>query len=278
MREAPENFSEMRAKHTVPELMEIWGVSKRTMARWTRENGYIKRVALSEVRDQFSADAKTMTREQLMAKYGITERTVNKWCLATGVRLTRHNGKKPAPEGFTDDAKHMSIRSLAAKYNLNQKTISRMIKALGIERSVPIIPRKRREAPEGFADAAKTMTLRELAERFSMSTKVASRIIRQMGIVRVPRPKTRTANKGWIMSIENRSDADQSPAHVAANYLRKFDPVLRCNEDGKINPSGKYWHIRGRVVTGDELMEMAESKRERLARRSNTMQTHYFSL
>lgn len=226
--------------------------------------------------DDLINDVKTMTTVEIARKYGVGRSTVLRHCKRLGIAPAFRKGP---PEGFTDDAKHMSIRSLAAKYNLNQKTVSRMIKTLDIERTVPIIPRKRREAPEGFADAAKTMTLRELAERFSMSTKVASRLIRRMGIVRVSRPKTRpSTNRGWVMSIENRSKADQSPAHIAANYLRGFDPVLRCDHTGKLNPEGSHWHIRGRVVTGDELMEMAESKRERLARRSNTMQANYFRL
>lgn len=243
MRKAPADFVEMRMKHSIPELMEIWGVSRRRIAQFTRETGFYKKAhasTLDGVRAQFIVDAGRMTVADLSRKYGVAHKTARQWCKRVGITPPEYDRFVHAPEGFEEAARSMSLRALSDRFGISVKAIRRLIAELGIDR---------------------TQVKPVVAIRPSQVTKNS--------LVR---------SRRWIKAIESHNVTEQTADSIAADYLRAFEPVSRCNAKSEFDPHGEYWHIRGRRVTSDELMEMAESKKGRLARRAKPVQANYFSL
>lgn len=51
-----------------------------------------------------------------------------------------------------------------------------------------------------------------------------------------------------------------SYAGEAAEYLKKYGPVTRCNEAGRFDPKGSMWRRGSTVLTDDEVIERAVAK------------------
>lgn len=134
--------------------------------------------------------------------------------------------------------------------------------------------------PEGFVQAWQTKTLSELAMIFGVPEKWVRRWVAEQGLKR---------EKGWnvrlvpaaskpakiVSAIGNRQPVpndrpqrDMSPAGQAADYLRQFGPVYRCDERGIATVGGKFWRRGGSLpLTDAELIERADFNRRREAER-----------
>lgn len=52
---------------------------------------------------------------------------------------------------------------------------------------------------------------------------------------------------------------DNSVAGQAADYLRRFGPVVRCNAKGRYDENGTHWRRNASILTADEIIERAEA-------------------
>lgn len=56
----------------------------------------------------------------------------------------------------------------------------------------------------------------------------------------------------------DRPHRDETPAGQAADYLRRFGPVIRCNAQGQYDQYGDHWLRGSSILTADEIIDRAE--------------------
>jgi hypothetical protein len=187
---------------------------------------------------------------------------------------------RPMPEGFAEVAKVSTRAELRRTFHCNDKCATRWLAACGVK------PRRYRfgsfclPAPADLADNALTMTGRELARHYNRDTKTVFRWLREAGIrpapfnysacskrqwqdnpprqrrpksigIRVPKPK---------ITLVSKMPRDTTLSGQAADHLRKWAAVYRCDPDGRPNQSGSCWHYGMLVLSTDQLMERARNK------------------
>lgn len=74
----------------------------------------------------------------------------------------------------------------------------------------------------------------------------------------------RTKPMGFDKALDSQNyhnwvNRDTSLAGQAADYLRRFGPVVRCDDRGRYNENGTHWRRNFSVLTADEIIERAEA-------------------
>lgn len=172
----------------------------------------------------FRENAAFMPVYKLQKHYAASGSVVLRWFAETGApRLTfePHN-KRPVPDDYSDRAMEMHKAALLKHYTVREETLARWVAETGI-RPIPYLPprKQRTKRPSGGMRAN----------------------LRAVGVIN-------------LASVRTWDEADD-----AANRLRKFGPVNRCNEDGSFNHCGKFWRVGWAVLSGDELIERANRRR-----------------
>lgn len=134
----------------------------------------------------------------------------------------------------------------------------------------------RSHPPKDFADLAPTMTRTELVEHYNRNAKVIARWIQEAGTESRPVTRaqcTETArrkallrrhrNNAYMSTPVDRPSKDMSEAGRAADYLRRFGPVIRCNRDGRYDPDGDRWLRGSTLLTAGEVVDRAAAVRRR---------------
>lgn len=137
--------------------------------------------------------------------------------------------KTPMPADFAEVAPTMLVKELRAHYNAGWRLIARWMAETGA------VPKK---APPNIPPIEST---------------------RHMLTVRRPSGKRVIAFKqnAYLTGKIDRPHRDDSRAGQAADYLRRFGPVVRCDSTGMYSDRGTHWR-RGSVVLGpDEVIERA---------------------
>lgn len=180
--------------------------------------------------------------------------------------------KRPVPTDFCEVAQGKSVNKLALHYRAKSRTIDRWLHECGIDRgSLPTS--NKRAVPADFADRAAEMHRMALCDHYNADDGIVRRWIKESGIepIRwVPPVSQRTARQMRLsggkraslsLVVTTKAVRTWGEADDAANKLRKFGPVSRCDEDGKFNICGKFWRV-GRVVLSDaEIIERANRRR-----------------
>ncbi|MEH3121197.1 MAG: helix-turn-helix domain-containing protein [Sphingomonas phyllosphaerae] len=132
---------------------------------------------------------------------------------------------KPVPEGFADAWAEHPQAELRKIYNASSSTVQRWVTICGLQR-----PRGRNVRP-----AAKP-------EPF----------------VRQPAPKRPARVVNRVTAPIDRPHLDNTLAGRAADYLRRFGPVTRCNEAGRYDPNGMFWSRGGSYpLNAEEIVSRA---------------------
>lgn len=163
-----------------------------------------------------------------------------------------------APDGFAADAAEMTSRQLMEKYGVSGATLHRWRGQLGLS-----APSWRQPVPDGFRDLAPTMTMAALVAHFGRAERTVRRWCNEVGVmparaVRVYTPRPARETSGWKhpVAISN-VRRDYTQAGQAADFLRKFGPVVRCNPGGGYHPDGKHWRRGSSILTADEIIDRA---------------------
>jgi hypothetical protein len=199
---------------------------------------------MSAVRDMpadFAERFATTSKHRLMLIYSCGHATLLRW-------IAQHEGRwvkadphplRPCPEDFADHARETNAE-LISRYRCTSRTIMRWREQVGIE------PRNNDPSPmpEGFTDAARRLTTEQLCERFGRSEWCIGRWRREAGIKPLRQARTfdfsgMTGNKLSVASQHHQRD--MTIAGQAADHLRRFAPVIRCNEQGHYDPTGHFW-------------------------------------
>lgn len=162
---------------------------------------------------------------------------------------TRRALMKPVPNDFAEFAATLTNADLGEKYGAGKKLISRWRR----EASVPASHKGggvMRPLPPAFTDIAPTMTRNGLRLHFGCSLDTVDRWCRVAGV-----RAARAAPQRFVGRKANpskpHSAPDSSPASRAADYLRRFGPVIRCDDAGVFDSSGGHWR-RGSAILGPQ--------------------------
>lgn len=121
----------------------------------------------------------------------------------------------------------------------------------------------KRSCPDDFLGVLHRLGSQGAAKHFNASLSTVTRWRRECGMVlherarRAPHPGPMfKARQGFL--IIDRPQRDMSLAGQAADHLRQFGSVYRCDANGKASPKGTHWRRNNAVLTDAEIMARAE--------------------
>ena len=119
-----------------------------------------------------------------------------------------------------------------------------------------------RTCPEDFVVELKRLGgSKAAAAHYQASLKTITRWRTESGLTFGRRVKKRPRGVGFgrpggLPRVEIFRDMS-APGH-AADFLRRYGAVFRCDENRKPNAKGGFWNRNGRVLTDTDIMERAE--------------------
>lgn len=216
---------------------------------------------MSAVRDMpadFAERLATTSKHRMMLDYSCGHSTLMRWIAQHEGRWTRGNPHplRPMPADFADHARETNAE-LINRYRCTSRTIMRWRELVGVA------PRNNDPAPmpEGFAEAARRMTTAQLCDRFDRSEWCIGRWRREAGIkpLRQARTFDFTGIPGNKLSVTSHNHhRDMTRAGQAADFLRRFAPVIRCNAEGHYDPTGRFWRRGSAVLCAGAVIARAE--------------------
>jgi hypothetical protein len=176
---------------------------------------------------------------------------------------------RPMPADFAAVAPTKTFLQLRLHYRAGAGVISRWLSEAGVEclrvrPSWELVP-----PPADFAEIAPTMTRSELTRHYDASQRAVRRWLKTTGIEPAKRSSAVTGyrkapvaqKRNWIrrdlVISQNHVTRDDSLEGRAADHLRAFAPVYRCDERGRFAGGGPSWRYGSVVITGEELVERA---------------------
>jgi len=164
----------------------------------------------------------------------------------------------PVPADFLARRETMTLPQLQEHYQVSGRTIRSWIKAKGLpSKCKGAWSRRMLLMPDGFGQTAPTMSKAHLMKHYKVSQLVIDRWICEAGV-------TAKAPRNFIFTLKNPKSNNIPPPKretkhdLAADYLRKFMAVSRCDERGRYQQGGDYFKAGTRVVTFSELIEKAD--------------------
>lgn len=209
---------------------------------------------LRTIPDDFAVRAATMTRTALRAHYRVGNSTLDGWIKAIGGRRHMNTGKvRGCPADFAEHGRLESNRELMARYTATSATITRWRHQTDAFR---VGKPRAHKMPRGFALVAPTLSRKELRLRYRIGADVLDRLLEKAGVA--ARPSRLGSPAGRVFAPLDRPNRDVTQAGLAADYLRRFGSVYRCDVNGRQLADGFFWCRGGRVVlTDQELIERA---------------------
>lgn len=232
-RAVPDDFLAVAATMRPHSLCKHYNCGPAVIRRWLDETGAPegpdKRLRTPEPpAADFAtlAPGMTISESKLFWKRG--ETTLRRWEEDTGVRMLREGRLRPIPADFKTLHATMAIPELAKHYRTCKSVVRRWAGQAGVARRHGV--RIRLAKSEPFVRAAPEKK----------------------------RPKPASASgAGNRMAPVDHVQRDMSRAGQAADYLRRYAPVTRCDEHGRYNPDGAYWRRGSTVLDAEAIVERA---------------------
>lgn len=201
----------------------------------------------------------TMSVKELARHYRAGNDTVRAWLRECGMSGYR---QRAIPDDLPEVHRALgTIKAVARHYHVKADTVSAWLGREKRERR-PFAP-----VPSDFATVAPTMTKRALREHYRTSHSVVVRWIAETGIEPKPRflkPPSYSRPALRYVRTPSHSNVAQTRTYseedLAADVLRRWGPVYRCEANGKANHKGTLWRIGNTVLTGVELIERSRRK------------------
>lgn len=177
---------------------------------------------------------------------------------------------KIGPE-FATVAPGKTNEELIAYFGVSAPTISRYRSRYGIPAPRQSTGHRGDAPPADFADLAPTMTMQGLCEHYGCSEWMITQWLRACEVQTRGRIYNRTASyKRVLPMIADRAGRSFNPrlhahhddtlAGRAADHLRRFGPVIRCNSGGRYDPKGDHYLRGSTVLSRAETVERAIAK------------------
>lgn len=219
--------------------------------------------------DDFAEQAKVKCFYQLSSHYNAGSNTVRRWAKVCGIVAAKTQPRIEAPADFAEMYNTLpSQKALASHYRTTCARIRSWMKQSDIvprPQSPP--PAKLRPIPDDFAQVAPHLSRYAISRHYRTEYKVVDRWLRESGVKpgqrqhsfgtpRMTLAPSRGTGKPMLAITRTTSIYDD-----AADILRRFAPVNRCNENGKYQQAGDFWRYGQIRLTPDELLERAARKR-----------------
>lgn len=133
----------------------------------------------------------------------------------------------------------------------------------------------RKRMPDDFRTVAPDLTRGQLGERYDVTRKIIARWLEEADVECQPsdrnrdlsaarsalarkRPTFVNRNNAYLTGPVDRPRKDTTRAGQAADYLRRFGPVIRCTPAGRYSETGAHWLRGSTVLNAAEVVERAE--------------------
>lgn len=211
----------------------------------------------------FREQAETgMTVRQLRRHYGAGVGVVQRWIREIGgrPRTVRKDAGRPVPEGFAHYAATETVAQLTKRYAAGTKAIARWRRETGAATPARR-PRLVSPAPNDLAECARRMNISKLAEHFGCARVTVRKWLMETGASADTSFRRGLPNLGAMgrpKAAPITQNRDTSRAGQAADFLRQFGPVIRCNASGHYDPKGNHWRRRSsNILCADEIIARA---------------------
>jgi transposase len=170
-------------------------------------------------------------------------------------------------------AQGLSAREIAPIIGLARRTIIGMVydHKLGPWKSSSGTPRVAiYQIPDDFAEQFRNHTRLELRKMYGRSNTTITAWVNRLGLEKkryngvraTPAKHLPRTHNAWRPSLTgrqpvDRAHRDETPAGQAADYLRRFGPVIRCNAQGRYDQHGDHWLRGSTLLTADEVIDRA---------------------
>lgn len=275
-RPCPPDFAEQHARLTRRALLAHYETSPRCINRWQHETGLFKSKNGNERRPMpadFAEVAATKKTDALCQHFEAGADTVKRWRQESGIYCSvpaRVRQKEAAPADFATIAPTLTLDQAVTHFHRKRTTLRRWEVDTGVRmmRKAPTL----RPMPTDFVERHAEMQLTALARHYRTSTEVTTRWAAEAGVKRAQNTRIRKAvpfvraapERRKIIGAPNRTapvdrtQRDMSSAGQAADFLRRFAPVVRCDAAGRYSPAGDHWRRGSSVLTAAEIVERAE--------------------
>jgi hypothetical protein len=137
--------------------------------------------------------------------------------------------------------------------------LARLNKSRKIYARQGVPPANKAETPGDFSVVAPQITMKEARVRFGRSAETIRRWCAETGVRLKPSNHLVAGSSTRKFSpVAPRAHVEIGEAGQAAEFLRRFGPVFRCDVDGRQLQDGFFWNRGGRtVLTDEELIERA---------------------
>ena len=225
------------------------------------------------------------TVPEQMARYSVGRHTIMRWRRMSGVSVHQR--------AWTDDMLNTlktlvesghSYDAIAKQMNVGRKRVCNAVDRYRLSKGTPQsrrVPAK--PVPDDFVSRWTDNPVSWLCKHYGVSTKTVRRWVVSKGLKRVQKganvravdftrqapEKTRAiAKPGYMTAPVDRGYKEDSAAGEAQRVLQRdgWKPVVRCTEQGRQDPKGRFW-ICGRSVgiTDAEIIERAGRALRRMA-------------
>jgi hypothetical protein len=200
-----------------------FGVDRKTIlhvVRWNNLGPWKSKVVPDQSRDMPAdfAEHATEPMKDLKKRYSAGDPNIRKWRQQLAVTVSLGPKIKQMPADFAEVQQGKSILTLAEHYGCGKLPVSRWLKELGIQR-------------ERFVSAAPVNT---------------------------PAKPAHLVRNAYMTTPVDRALKDGSRAGLAADFLRKFGPVWKCNDRGSPDIAGSHWRRGSSILTDAEIIERAQ--------------------
>ncbi|MDO7841103.1 hypothetical protein [Sphingomonas immobilis] len=206
--------------------------------------------------EDFAAHASSMTFVQLREHYGRGSGTISRWIRESKVSRSRTRSR---PSDFAELAQTMTSAELRLHYRTSKASISQWRRECAIvtprERHISAGTFKPTPVPENFRQVAPTLSVHAAKIFFEVGDTVLRRWEAEAGVRLRRQLPGRPRQPGTVI---NDTIRDMSRAGQAADFLRRFGPVARCDATGRYLADGFYWRRGSTVLSADEVIERAE--------------------
>jgi len=232
------------------------------------------------VPSDFHKNALVETNEQLCARYNRGDNLIRRWRQESGARYRQHNHWTPERMDEVRGliAKGMTAREVSEATGLTRKAVIEAAKRYGLG---PWLvkpgskPGDTRHIPDDYAERWAVLSNKQLAAHYRKSGATVGVWNKLLGLVRPtgkhvnPKPAKTAPPKTITSATVKRwpahhkpapmvSNRDVTQAGLAADFLRRFGPVVRCRADGRYDERGTHWRRGSTVLTADEVIERAQ--------------------
>lgn len=174
--------------------------------------------------------ARRLGPQALMDHYRAGYDTVRRWIRETGVVVPQRI-PAPIPADFAD-THDMTQSAAAARYGVSVDIVRRWDGEAGIDRR---------------------------AEWISRMTRMArSRSMSRPALAGAMTPRAQPVRTAKLPTPFDATKRDWSAAGQAADFLRRFGPVARCDESGRYDPKGNHWRRGSSILTAADVIARAE--------------------